>query len=76
MAKKPQKVTIAAAAGTASSSMHNKPLGAAIEAAMTAETQKCFDEGVTDPDEIRERKLAARERVKQEFAAPAPKGKN
>lgn len=74
MAKKP-KVTIVEAAGSSSSSVNDKPLGAAIQDAMTVETAKCFEEGVTDPDEIRERKLAAREKVKVEHAAMLEKAR-
>lgn len=67
MAKKP---TIVEAAGSSSSSLSpgGKSLASLIEQAMSDETQKCFDEGETHPDVIRERKLAARERVKAEVA--------
>jgi hypothetical protein len=75
------KVTVVEAAGAASAARGNAALGTLIQDAMTAETEKCFAEGITDPNEIRERKLAAREDVKarhekamERAAADAAKG--
>jgi hypothetical protein len=75
MAKAAKKPKIAAAAMTTSSSggLGSRGLGQAIEAAMAQAVNDCFKKGVTDDDSVREAKLAARERVKQEFAAAEAK---
>ena len=72
MAKKP---TIVEASGSASSSMAggNAPLAQGIEQAMTEATQQCFDEGITDPEEIKARKLDARQQVKDDMREAAAK---
>ena len=58
---------VAAASGTAGGA---KPgLGRVVEAAMLAATAKCAEDGITDPAEIIERKLAAREDAKRIFNA-------
>jgi hypothetical protein len=63
------KTKIAAAVGTATSGEATGDLHySAIQAAMDEAAQKCFDDGIQDPDKVREAKLAARERVKAEFA--------
>lgn len=70
------KATIRAASGTAASSQFDRGvLGKQIEAAMVAAVERATEDGVTDPDEIRAIKLAARERVKDDRAAAlsAPK---
>lgn len=70
------KATIRAASGTAASSLSDRGvLGKQIEAAMVAAVERATEDGVTDPEEIRAIKLAARERVKDDRAAAlsAPK---
>lgn len=55
---------VAQATGIASSSqIGNDDLAARIEAAMQQAIRECLDQGVTDPDEQRERMLAARGKV-------------
>jgi hypothetical protein len=56
--------TIAAAAGHAAGGRSEDGRGKAVEAAMAAATEQALAEGVTDPDEIRRRKLAARDAVR------------
>lgn len=61
-------VQIAEAVGTASGGQGDIPADV-IQQAMDEATKACFAKGVTDPDAIREAKLAARQAVKDEFAA-------
>lgn len=42
--------------------------GRDIEAAMAAAVEQCSKNGITDADEVREAMLAAREKVKADFA--------
>jgi hypothetical protein len=49
---------------TATASGRGQESADEIERAMTAAIQAAYDEGITDPDEIRRRSLAAREAVK------------
>lgn len=67
MTKKPEP-RIAAAVGTAAAGGGRPGLGAAIEAAMVKAHEDCFAKGITDDDSIKEAKLAAREKVRAEFA--------
>ncbi len=63
-----------AEAAMASSSSKNPMLSKLIEEAMGAAASKATAEGITDPNEIRARMLAARELVKNGGVAPkAPK---
>lgn len=66
MGKTPTKVVEAAGASSSSMSPSGKDLAAEIERQMSEETQRCFDEGVTDPQVVLERKLAIREKVKDD----------
>lgn len=61
--------TIAAAAGTATGSLHpdGRVRANLIEAAMHQATEDAMRDGISDPDEILSLKLAARERVKAEL---------
>lgn len=59
--KKVVETTGTAAAGSSISAR-------AIEEAMTNAAAECHRKGITDDDEIREAKLAARQRVKDDFA--------
>ena len=73
MAKSPKKqaapaAKIVEAVGTASSAIGRPGYGAAIQAAMVAEAEKCFAEGLFDPDKVRARKLKARDKAKAEIA--------
>jgi hypothetical protein len=72
MAREP-KSRIVAAAGAASGSPHaaNKGLSRSVEAAMSQAIADALAEGITDPDVHRERMLAARERVKADYANAA-----
>lgn len=72
--KKKGRVVASAAnmSGAAAIGGHSS-LGKAIEEAMTAATYECLERGITDPDKIREAKLAARQRVKDEIARTAAK---
>lgn len=49
-------------------SIHDKPMAEAIEAAMSAAAQACYDAGDIDSDHVRAQMLAAREEIKQVFA--------
>jgi hypothetical protein len=62
---------IVEAVGTATSSQH-KGLARVIEAAQVKAVEDCMAEGITDPNVIKERKQAARQRVMAEFNAPKP----
>jgi formaldehyde-activating enzyme involved in methanogenesis len=69
MASKPKvaetpKPKIVEAAGLATSSGGKRNLGAEIEKAMATASLVALEQGITDPDKVRELKLAAREEVK------------
>lgn len=55
------------AVGTASLALRNPGLAQAIEAAMSKAVEMAYAEGLTDPDEIRERMLEARRVAKDAF---------
>lgn len=55
---------IAAAAGHATGGRAEDGRGKAVEAAMSKAVEDALAEGITDPDEIRRRKLAARDEVR------------
>lgn len=57
-----QKIRVAAATGVSSSSnLGNDDLAERVHGAMQQAIRECLDQGVTDPDEQRERMMAARE---------------
>ena len=60
------------AAGNAGSSS-NDLSGEAIQDVMARAVEECAEAGITDPDEIREAKLAAREKFKKEMREAAEK---
>lgn len=66
MAKKPEPKTVEAV-GTAGAG-GAKGLGRRIQEAMDAATIKAMEDGITDPDEIRELKLKARGEAKEAHA--------
>lgn len=68
------KPTISAASGTAVRSSGGPRLSQILEAAMVAATEKCFADGITDPDKIRAAKLKAYEAAKAKFSATATSG--
>lgn len=62
-----QKVKVVAATGvSSSSSLGNDDLAERVHDAMQQAIRECLDQGITDPDEQRERMLAAREEVLSE----------
>lgn len=63
MAKKSES-RVAEAVGTAASASNDTPSAKDIEAAMSQAAEKAQAEGVSDPNEIRERMLEARKRAK------------
>lgn len=67
--KEVPKPVIAAATGTAAPS--GGPSGAMIEQAMAEAGLKAMEEGVTDPNEIRDRKLAARQKLRDDTRVAA-----
>lgn len=62
--KKDEKTVVAEATGTASSASGGTVVPGDIEKAMAEAAAQAQADGVTDPDEVRERMLAARKAVK------------
>lgn len=54
---------IAAAVGSSATAKGDKDLSARLEKAMADEIMKCLSEGVTDPAEMRERQIAAKDKA-------------
>jgi hypothetical protein len=69
MSEYPPGVTISEATGTASGSERSSlpSLSLLLERVMEEEILHCIAEGITDPDVIRERKLAARDAIKAAY---------
>lgn len=63
-----QEVRVAAAAGVAGNGSNDLSVQD-LEAAMTEATEACFRKGITDPDKVRDAKLAARDKVRKAASA-------
>lgn len=65
--KRKSEATVVEAVGSSGAS--GGPLAPRIEAAMSAAIDDCYANGIVDPEEHRAAMLAARDRVKAEYAA-------